>query len=370
MNRILASSIGCALLMVAVLACAQQQPEAAAPQVTDEVVARVGDEVITASEMEEMVGPALVSLRQEMYETQKGLLEQRIFQQLVEKKAAGEGLTTVEYLQKNIDGKLTEPAEDEIEKVMTMYRSRLAQDDEAARQQVVQALQQQQTVQLREELRQQLFAEAGVEILLTPPRVDIGIPDNIPSRGAEDAPVTLIEYTDYQCPYCARVQPTIEALLERYEGKLRHVFKNLPLPMHNQAQLAAQAGLCANDQGKYWEFHNWLFENQRTMNRESMVSQAGELGMDGEAFAGCLDQGTHSQQVDSEMAEARGLGITGTPGFLINGRVLKGAQPIEAFEAIIDDELERKGIEVPPKSTETEETTESSEETSESGDAG
>jgi protein-disulfide isomerase len=139
--------------------------------------------------------------------------------------------------------------------------------------------------------------------------------------------------------------------------------------MHSQAQLAAQAGLCANDQGKYWEFHNWLFDNQRTMNRESMVAQAGELGMDSALFTECIDQDKYSKQVVAETSEARGLGITGTPGFLINGRVLKGAQPIEAFEAIIDDELERKGIEVPPKSTETEETTESSDETSESGDA-
>jgi len=338
--------VGCALMMLAVVACAQQ---AAPPAAGDEVVARIGDEVITASELESMVGPSLVKLRQDIYNTTVGELNAQIFERLVTEKATAEGLTREEYLAKNVDGKMTEPDEGEIVKVMSMYRTRLAQDDAQAREQVVQALQQQQQAKLIEAMRDELFAEAGVVILLQPPRAVVAITEGTPSRGPASAPIVLVEYTDYQCPYCSRAQPTIAAVMERYDGQIRHVFKNLPLPMHQQAQLAGEAALCAQDQDKFWEFHDWLFANQRTMNRESMIAEAGELGMNADLFTACISDGTYQERVDADMKEARGFGITGTPGFMINGRVLTGAQPLEAFETIIDEELTLKGIDIPPK---------------------
>ena len=338
--------IGCALCAFAAVACAQQ---AAPTSAGDEVVAKIGDEVITAAEVEAMVGPSLVKLRQQIYDTTVNELEAQIFERLVDEQAAAEGLTSEEFMTRNVDNKVAEPAEEDIVKVMSMYRSRLAQDDAQARQQVVQALQQQQRAMLTEELKEKMFAEAGVVILLEPPRVEVAIAAGTPSRGPATAPIVMVEYTDYQCPYCARVQPTIDALMERYDGQIRHVFKNLPLPIHSEAQLAGEAALCAQDQGKYWEFHDWMFANQRTMSHDSMVAQAGELGMDADTFASCIDTQKYQAQVDADMQEARGFGITGTPGFMINGRVITGAQPIEAFEAVIDEELKLKGIEIPPK---------------------
>jgi protein-disulfide isomerase len=331
---------------IAAVACAQQ---AATVAQGDEVVARIGDEVITASEAESMVGPSLVKLRQEIYETTVNELESQIFERLLTEKATAAGITRDEYLARNLDNKMTEPDEGEITKIMSMYRSRLAQDDAQARQQVVQALEQQQRAQLLQNLKDQMFTEAGVVILLEPPRAEVAISENTPSRGPATAPIVMVEYTDYQCPYCARVQPTIAALMERYDGQIRHVFKNLPLPIHSQAQLAGEAALCAQDQGKYWDFHDWLFANQRSMNLDSMVAQAGEMGMDADLFAACVNSQTYQSQVDADMKEARGFGITGTPGFMINGRVLTGAQPIDAFEKVINEELTLKGIEVPPK---------------------
>jgi len=344
------TTMECVVLTVAAVACAQG-PAAASANADDPVVARIGDEVITESELEAMIGPSLVNLRQQMYQAKMGQLQSEIFQRLVTERATAEGMTRGEYLKKNIDDKAAEPDEGEIVKVMTQYRSQLAEDDLQAREQVVQALKQRQQVELREKLRKTLFAEASVAILLEPPRVTVAIRQETPSRGPANAPIVLVEYTDYQCPYCNRVQPTIAALMERYDGQIRHVFKNLPLPNHPQAQLAGEAALCAQDQGKYWEFHDWLFANQRTMNRETMVAAAGELGMDAELFEACIEQKTHAGTVSADAREARSFGITGTPGFLINGRVLTGAQPIEAFEVVINEELELKGIEVPAKKT-------------------
>lgn len=331
------------VLTVAAVACAQGSESTGDP-----VVARIGDEVITESQLESLVGTSLVSLRQQIYETKVAGLEDEIYRRLLQKAAAAEGVTEAEYLRTRVDGRVGEPDEGEIVKLMTQFRSQLATDDAQARDQVAQALKQRERQRLTLELREALFATAGVEILLEPPRVVFTVAEGTPSRGPADAPVVLIEYTDYQCPYCTRIQPTLNELMKRYEGKLLHVFKNLPLPMHAEAPLAAAAALCAQDQGKFWELHDWLFVNQRSLSRGSIVDAAGNLGMDTEIFASCIDDGTYSDRVRAETEEAQSYGITGTPGFLINGRVVTGARPIEMFTEIIDDELERKGF-TPPE---------------------
>ncbi len=343
--------VGCAFLASASLACAQQ-PEAGVDStaaVNDPVVARFGDDTITESELEEMVAPSLVALRQQIYEARAGKLKSEIFERLVADAAAAEGIPVEEYLQKNLEGKVVDPDETEIVKFMTMYRTRLSKDDLEARNQAIQVLKQQQQQRAITEMLDAMFAEAGVVILLEPPRVEVAIAEGTPSRGPQGAPVVLVEYTDFQCPYCSRVQPTIDELMNRYGDQVRFVTKNLPLPMHPQAQLAGEASLCAQDQAKFWEFRGWLFANQRTMNRETMIGAAGTLGLDQGVFTTCIESGTHAAQVQADMEEARSFGITGTPGFLINGRVISGAQPIETFETMINEELTRKGVEVPPK---------------------
>ncbi len=339
------SASGVALAVVATVACAQQ-PAAVAD---DPVVAMIGDEVITESQLEELAGSSLVSLRQQIYDAKVNSLKTEIFERLLDTAAAAEEMTRDEYLAKRIAEKTTEPDEGDIVTIMSQYRARLAEDDLEARQQVIQALKQQQQRTLTEDLREELFAAAGAKILLEPPRIEVKIAEGTPTRGTPGAPIVLVEYTDYQCPFCMRVQPTIEALLERYEGHIQHVFKNLPLPNHNQAQLAGEAAYCAQDQGQYWQFHDWLFQNQRTMNRESMIAQAGEMGMDAEAFEACIEQQTYAGRIVTDAREARSFGITGTPGFLVNGRVLSGAQPLETFEEVINEELDRKGIEIPER---------------------
>jgi protein-disulfide isomerase len=332
-----------AVLTAATLACAQ-----AATGTEDPVVAQVGDEVITESELETMAGTSLVSLRQQIYDTKVAKLEDEIYQRLLKKAAAAEGVSETDYVRTHVDEAVGEPDPVEVVTLMSQYRAQLAEDDLQARNQVVQALKQRDRQRLAEELRGKLFADADVRILLQPPRVEFTVAEGTPSRGPVDAPVVLVEYTDFQCPFCTRVQPTINELLKRYDGKLRHVFKNLPLPMHAEAPLAGAAALCAQDQGKFWELHGWLFENQRTLSRTSIVTKAGTLGMDKEAFEKCINDGTYQGRVRAEMVEANSYGITGTPGFLINGRVLTGAQPIEAFVEIIEDELARQGISTEP----------------------
>ena len=125
---------------------------------------------------------------------------------------------------------------------------------------------------------------------------------------------------------------------------MRIVFRDFPLSFHQQAQGAAEAAQCAHSQGKFWEYHDKLFENQKALAPDALKQYASDLGLDQERFDGCLDSGEFRTDVQNDLKEGSSYGVTGTPAFFVNGRFLNGAQPYEAFAQIIDDELERKGI--------------------------
>lgn len=351
MSRLTLMMMLCLSTVVAAVACAGPQSPAEPTDPATDVVARVGDLEITAAELDADASSALFQLQQKMYETRMQVLEGKIFDLLVAREAEAAGVSAEDWLDENLV--VAEPDEAQIMQVMAQYRSRLAKDDDQARKQVVDYLKQQGQFQARMDLQRRLTEKAGVEILLEPPRVHPVIADHNPSRGPADAPVTIIEYTDFQCPYCSRVQPTLDAVKERYGDSVRFVFKNLPLAMHDQAVFAAEAGLCAGEQDAFWPLHDWMFANARGINRESVLQQAGELGLDVEALTACLDEGRYAEAVAEDTKEANSFGITGTPGFTVNGRILTGAQPLESFVTVIDDELRRAGLPVPePKAEE------------------
>ena len=158
-------------------------------------------------------------------------------------------------------------------------------------------------------------------------------------RGAYDAPVTVIEYTDFQCPYCARVQPVLRQLLDAYPGQVRLVFKHYPLPFHKDAPLAHEAALAAGAQGKFWEYHDLIFQNQRALAREKLDEYAEQLGLDMTQFRAALDQRLYKLVVDADVATTAKVGVRGTPGFFINGKYLSGARPYDQFKAAVDEEL-------------------------------
>ena len=350
MKRLLSASL---VILGSTIACAQQP--AATTDGSADVVARYGDQVITDGELDVMVKAKVIALRQQEYDIKRQQLEQTVFERLVDQAASAEGLTTEQYLQREVSEKLAQPSDEEIQKVLDQYRSRLNPDEEKAREQVVSYLQQQQQGQLNTALKESLFNAANVQFMLEPIRFEAVVTDQHPTRGGDaSAPVTIIEYTDFQCPFCSRVQPTIDAVLEQYGGSVRHVFKELPLPMHAQAKLGAEAALCAGDQGQFWEMHDWLFANKNSINRDALAAQGATLGLDVDEFNGCIDAEKYSRLIEEDMQEANSFGITGTPGFLINGRVLRGAVPLEQFQAVINEELRKAGVEVPePKAADT-----------------
>ncbi|MCA9708631.1 MAG: thioredoxin domain-containing protein [Myxococcales bacterium] len=162
---------------------------------------------------------------------------------------------------------------------------------------------------------------------------------NAQARGPDDALVTIVTWSDFQCPYCSRVSPTIDSLLKTYGGDLRYVFKHNPLGFHTNARPAAIAAEAAGEQGKFFEMHDKLFANQRDLTEKNFIAWARELGLDVKKFKRDLDSATIADRVDRQQQEGMALGARGTPSFFINGRFLSGAQPETSFKALIDDEL-------------------------------
>ncbi len=163
-----------------------------------------------------------------------------------------------------------------------------------------------------------------------------------PVRGAADAPVTIVEFSDFQCGFCLRVNPTLAQLLERYAGKVRLVFKHSPIEGHTAAPLAHRASYAAHQQGRFWEMHDRIFANQRAMDREALLAHAAALGLDRAKFVADLDGPQSKAALDRDQAEAAKVGVDGTPTFFVDGVPLVGAQPLEAFAAAVDKALAAK----------------------------
>ena len=163
-------------------------------------------------------------------------------------------------------------------------------------------------------------------------------------KGAKDAQVTILEFSEFQCPFCSRVNPTIKQVLDTYPGKVKVVFKHSPLPFHKDAPLASEASIAAGAQGKFWEMHDKLFENQKALTRPDLDRFAGEIGLDMSKFKADLDGNVFKKVVDADMAISAQFGVQGTPNFFINGRKLVGAQPWDAFKKIIDEEITKTEI--------------------------
>ncbi|MBP7798903.1 MAG: thioredoxin domain-containing protein [Thermoanaerobaculaceae bacterium] len=315
---------------------------ASATAVQEPAVATFAGQAITASELEAEGASRLLKVRNEEFKIKAELARELAFRRLQERAARALGIERAELFRRNVTAMAGEPAKEEVEDLLKRYRAQLPPDEAQARQQVVQYLREQRTRAQEQGWRRAMLADARFRLLIDPPRADIGTDDRDPSRGPAEAPVTVVEFSDYQCPFCGRVQSSLHQLKQTYGSKLRFVFKQLPLEMHQHARFAAEAALCAGQQGKYWEMHDWLFANQQKIAPEGIRAAAVELKLAPAAFAACLEKKTFARKVEDDVRLAGSLGITGTPAFLVNGRFIEGAQPYEAFQEVIDDELARK----------------------------
>lgn len=173
------------------------------------------------------------------------------------------------------------------------------------------------------------------------------VKDNRAVKGTKDAKVTIVEFSEYQCPFCKRyVDETYVKIMAEYGDRIRYIFRDYPLPFHQHGQNTAQSARCAGEQGKYWEYHDKLFENQAVWSslkdaKETLLGYAGELGLNNNQFNDCLTSGKYAQAIKDDFALGQKIGVNGTPTFFINGTKLVGAQPFEKFKVIIEEELNK-----------------------------
>ena len=180
--------------------------------------------------------------------------------------------------------------------------------------------------------------KTAVLVMLEPPRQKIETAGS-PAQGPANAPIELVEFSDFQCPFCYRAHPTVEQVLKTYSGKIRFVYRNFPLPMHPNARPAAEAAQCANEQGKFWAYHDRLFDDQSKLGPDDLKASAAALGLDTAKFDACFDSHKYKAVVDADLQAGNAAGVNGTPAFFINGRLLSGAQPFDEFKKVIDEEL-------------------------------
>src|SRR5262245_5658355 len=308
------------------------------------IVADIDGQVVYASDLEKSAAKALFEQRQRLYHLEKQKLEDYIDAVLLTREANKSGVSVETLLDREVHSKIMPITAEEIEVFYRSNQSRLGMELKEAREQIrdflrVKKIEIQQTLYLKS-----LRSNSRIETYLKPPplfRAEVPIM-GAPSKGPEYAPVTIVKFEDFQCPFCKQFQQTVTELLSRYNGKIRLVHKDLPLDsIHPKARRTAEAARCADEQGKFWNYHDILYVNYPEMSEENLKNFAREVGLDVNAFDRCLSSGKYKAAVQRDLIDGTKLGVTGTPTFFINGREISGNQPLEIFAAIIDEELER-----------------------------
>lgn len=340
-----AATVAVALLAGALAsACSQKTAASGAPPAKAAVAADVDGAAITWDEMDSKANERLVVVRQEEYEARRDALDALIDERLIRKEAAARGLSRERLLEVEVDFKtpLVRPAE--VDSLYQANKDRFpGRTQNEAQAEVERALKAQGRMVREAAFRQELRRRARISVKLEPPRLAVALPASAPAIGPDKAPVTMVEFSDYQCPYCHRAQQTVEELLKQYQGKLRWVHREFPLPNHPRAFAAARAARCANDQGRFWDYHRNLLTQPSDYADQDLSGRASRLGLDGPAFTVCLASDRHDAAINAARDSGQRIGVNATPTFLINGRMINGALPIEEFQRVLDEELARAG---------------------------
>jgi protein-disulfide isomerase len=341
-------NVAAAAAVIALAACSATNAQQTRQPNRSDVVATVGSSPITLEEVdtralqEPVTSFGSAKLVQALYMARRATIEEIVANRLLDQEAKARGIDRPTLVEREIAAKAPAPTDADIN---AWYQANPARVNGASLDQVRQPIKslliEQRMDAARATLVESLKAKTTVTITLEPPRVDVA-DGGRPARGAASAPITMIEFSDFQCPFCQRANPTVEQVLKTYGDKIKFVYRHYPLPNHPNARPAAEAAACAQVQGKFWEYHDRLFANPSKLTDADLKAHAAAVGLDEGKFATCFDGRQQKAGIDKDIADAEGVGVSGTPAFFINGRVLDGAQPFEAFKLVIDEELAHK----------------------------
>lgn len=302
------------------------------------VVAEYNGKSIRASEVFGPVKTRLFDLEEELFRTKEQAIKEFVEQRILDEEARKSNMSIEQLLEKQAGGAVAEVTDKDIEgflssKGLSLKDPRIKKDD------VREYLKYRQKFEKRQAYVEKLREGAKVKVLVREPeapKLNVAT-EGFPSWGNAKAPVTVVEFSDFQCPFCSRAVPTIDRIKKEFgPDKIRIVFRDMPLPNHNRALPASLAARCANEQGKFWEMHNTLFENQQKLEDKDLKDYAKKVGLDLAKFNQCFDEKKYVADLEKSRSEAERLGIAATPSFLINGVLLQGAQPFEKFKEKID----------------------------------
>jgi protein-disulfide isomerase len=314
----------------------------ATPTTAVDVLATVDGDEISRNEVETTAGPQLFQLRSQIYDLTDQALKQTIDGKILDLEAGKNGLDRDGFVAAVIDSNPPVATEAQIDSVYEAFKDRIDQPRDVIAPQIEAFLLNQARQARFDSLVSALRDEYDVVNYLEPPRFEVAATG--PAKGPESAPVTIVEFSDFECPFCKRIYPTLNQVMDEYDGRVRLVFRQFPLlALHPNAQKAAEASLCADEQGHFWELHDAIFEGSGGLGVASLKARAAEIGLDEDAFGTCLDSGRFAEQVAADVTAGRALGVSGTPALFINGRYLSGAQPYDVIARVIEDELERGG---------------------------
>jgi len=309
----------------------------------DSIVASVGEVTVFERDLDDWWqshdAPTYSRARQDLYEGRRKALDALLGDVLLQREAAARGTTTDALLAEQIPKYLTEVGEDEIQQA---YQRSLPLPGGVTFNQVkpmvAAYLHQQHVDAARLRYVDELRRTQHVIVRLAPPRQRIAEITEDPSSGSVAAEIQIVEFADFECPYCRQLEPVLRQLRAKYGDRLRLVWKDFPLAIHDRAHAAAEAARCAADQGRFWEFHDRLFENQQALDADGLRRHARDAGLDEPKFLGCLEQGTHRGEIAADQEEGARHGVEATPTLFINGRPIIGAQPLDAYERLIAEE--------------------------------
>jgi protein-disulfide isomerase len=324
-------------------AAVQAQQPAATPSAT-EPVATVGGVAITRGDLDALVAAEVAKLEEQAHQIRRSQLDALIAERLLDAEAKRRGVSRDALEKAEIADKTPALTQPDIDAFVQANRSRIPGDPAAIMPQIRQYLNEQRQDERRAAFLNELRTATKVEVLLKPPPVFRAPIDlaGTPSRGPADARVTIVEFSDFHCPFCKRVQPTLNALLAKYPKDVRLVYKHMPLDqLHPQARRAAEASWCAQQQGRFWEYHDQLYAGGPDGTDTTLAAVASQVGLDSAKYQQCMASGEAAAEVQKQVVEGNRYGVNGTPGFFVNGRFLNGAVPLENFVQIVDEELGR-----------------------------